>query len=95
METRFVFIALIRTIPQKRIKQLNKTEKSPTTNHRLLGEPNRRTNDFVEHPPGYASSRTVRKYYINNVALSPCTAKNFQVLAEQRVMKVADLCGPR
>jgi hypothetical protein len=82
LETGFVFIVPSTPPFQKRIKQMSEPEKGATLNRRSLGQPDGRANNFVEHPTWHPPSRTIREHYINYIAFSPSTAKNFQLLAE-------------
>ena len=78
-----------------RIKQLSEPQERTAIDRWLLGSPDTRANDFVEHPGGDTPSRVVGKSHIDDVALTARTAENLQLLTEQRMVGIENLCGFR
>ena len=75
------------------IKQLSEPQERIPIDRRLLGSPNTRTNDFVEHPSWHAPGRSVGQSYVDDVALTPRAAENLQFLTEQRMVGVENSRG--
>ena len=75
------------------IKQLRELQERITIDRWLLGIPDTRANDFVEHPSWYAPGCMVGKPHIDQVALPARTAENLQLLIEQRMVGIKNSCG--
>jgi len=90
--TGFVFILSNTPTRLERIKQLSQAKKGTTVNRWVVGGPNRRADDFIEHPTRDAPSRPVREHHVNQITLTTRTAKNLQFLAEQGMVRVEDFC---
>jgi len=87
-----VIVPSTQTLPD-RIKQLSEPQERITIDRWLLGIPDTRANDFVEHPSRYAPGRVVGKPYIDQIALTARTTENLQLLTEQRMVRIKNFCG--
>jgi hypothetical protein len=91
----FVVIVSSTGIFRNQIKQLSEPHERTSIDDGLPSSPDRRANDLVEHPTGYAPGRPVREYDVNQITLTAGTPKDFELLAEKRMERVQDSCGFR